>query len=108
MFALFSSPAAWLVAALVGGFSKGLVEGLVKVLTAMGIGWAMYQGLDVVMQQILTGIKVNLSALPPEMVGMLGVLKVDKCLNVIASAFMVRLVLKGVTNGQFTKLEIKQ
>lgn len=105
---IFASPAAWLVAAIVGGFSKGLMEGIVKFLTAMGIGWAMYQGLDVLIQQILTGIKVNLGALPPEMVGMLGVLKVDKCLNVIASAFMVRLVLKGVTNGVFTKLEIKQ
>lgn len=105
---IFASPAAWLVAAIVGGFSKGLMEGLVKFLTAMGIGWAMYQGLDVLIQQILTGIKVNLGSLPPEMVGMLGVLKVDKCLNVIASAFMVRLVLKGVTNGVFTKLEIKQ
>ncbi|MPS47805.1 DUF2523 domain-containing protein [Methylobacillus sp.] len=105
---IFASPAAWLVAAIVGGFSKGLMEGIVKFLTAMGIGWAMYQGLDVLIQQILTGIKVNLGALPPEMVGMLGVLKVDKCLNVIGSAFMVRLVLKGVTNGVFTKLEIKQ
>ncbi|GAB7562846.1 hypothetical protein LG202_08850 [Methylobacillus methanolivorans] len=105
---IFGTPAAWLVAAIVGGFSKGLMEGIVKFLTAMGIGWAMYQGLDVVIQQILTGIKVNLGSLPPEMVGMLGVLKVDKCLNVISSAFMVRLILKGVTNGQFTKLEIKQ
>lgn len=105
---LLASPTAWIVAALVGGFAKGLIEGIVKILVSMGVGWAMYQGLDVLIQQILMGIKVNLGSLPPEMVGMLGVLKVDKCLNVISSAFLVRLVLKGVTNGMYSKLEIRQ
>lgn len=95
--------AAWVVAALVGGFGQTIIHGIVKLFIAMGFGFIAYQGVDILINFILENIRVNLSAVPPEMIGMLGVLKVDKALNVLASAYMARLVIKGITNGLMTK-----
>jgi len=97
-----------LASVLIGGFASGIVQGIIKALVSFGVGFAMYQGIDLVLNQILTAIAFNLSSLPSQLVGVLGLLKVDKCLNVLASAFAVRLVLKGVTNGVFKKLEIRE
>lgn len=97
-----------IISALVGGFAKGIIEGIIKSLLSIGIGFAVYQGIDVLMASISSHIFVNLSSISPEIKGMLGLMKVDKCLNVLSSAFAVRLVLKGVTNGVSRKLEIKE
>lgn len=96
----------WLVAALVGGFASGLVQGIIKSLIAIGIGFVVYEGIDIVMNQIKSGLITNLNGLPFQ--GVLAILKVDKCINVLISAATVRLLLKGVTNGVVRKMEIKE
>lgn len=100
--------ATWVIAAIVAGFSKGIIEGILKVLFQLGIGFTVYQGIDFVMAQISTGFISNLNALPLAFTQLMGLLKIDKAINVIISAYGVRLVLKGVTNGVYTKLSLKE
>lgn len=96
----------WILAALVGGFASGIVQGIIKSLLAIGVGFVVYEGIDYVMTQINNGILTNLGALPFQ--GILAVLKVDKCINVLMSAATVRLLLSGVTNGVIKKMEIRE
>lgn len=98
--------APFLVAALVGGFASGIVQGIIKALISIGVGFVVYEGIDIVMNQISTNVIGNLNALPFQ--GILAILKIDKCINVLISAGTVRLLLKGVTNGVIKKMELKQ
>lgn len=98
--------AAWVVAALVGGFGQTIIHGIVKLLIALGFGFITYQGVDVLINYVMQQAYTNLSAVPPEMLGMLGVLKIDKALNVLASAYAARLVIRGITNGLMSKFGI--
>lgn len=100
--------AGWLAAALIGGFASGIVQGIFKVMISLGIGFAVYSGIDALMDSIALNIISNLNAIDPQIKNILGLMKVDKAINVIVSACGVRLILKGVTNGVFRKLEIRE
>lgn len=89
--------APFILAALVGGFATGIAQGIIKALLSVGVGFVLYSGIDVLLSSIATHIISNLDGLP--FAGILHVLNVDKCINVLVSAYTVRLVLKGVTNG---------
>lgn len=98
--------AAWVVAALVGGFGQTIIHGLVKLLIALGLGFITYQGVDVLINNLMQHVYANFNAVSPEMLGMLGVLKIDKALNVLASAYAARLVIRGITGGLIKKFGI--
>ncbi len=98
--------ASWIVAALIGGFGQSIMHGLVKLLIALGFGFITYQGVDVLINYLMQHAYTSFSAVTPEMMGMLGTLKIDKALNVLASAYSARLVIQGVTSGLMTKFGI--
>lgn len=98
--------AAWVVAALVGGFGQSIVQGLVKLLIALGFGFISYQGMGALMDFALNAIAVNLNSVHPVILGMLGYMKVDKALNVIASAYAARWAIQGLTSGIMTKFGV--
>jgi len=101
-------PLGLLAGALIGGFASGIVQGIIKVLVSLGVGFTIYQGIDALMGTISAGIITNLNAIDPNIKNMLGLMKVDKAINVLISAVGVRLILKGVTNGYFKKLELRE
>ena len=96
-----------LVQVLVGGFAASIVQGIIKSLIAVGIGFVVYQGIDIVLNSINANILVNLSGVSAQLQGMLGMLKVDKCLNVLTSAYACRLIIKGVVNGVSRSFDLK-
>lgn len=98
--------ASWVVAALIGGFGQSIIHGIVKLLIALGFGFITYQGVDALIGYVLQHAYANFSAVSPEMLGMLGLLKIDKALNVLSSAYVARLAIQGVTSGLMTKFGI--
>lgn len=98
--------APYIIAALVGGFASGIIQGIIKTLLSIGIGFVLYSGIDALFSSIASHIISNLNALP--FGGILHILKVDTCVNILVSACGVKLILKGVTNGVVRKMEIRE
>lgn len=94
----------FLISALVGGFASSIVQGLIKAAISIGVGFVVYQGLDVILTNIMTHITLNFG--DAHVTQILGLLKVDKCLNVLASAVAVKFTLK-TTLGVLRKMELK-
>jgi len=78
------------------------------VLAGIGFGFLAYQGIDTLFGSAIDHVFSNLNALPGDVTCYLGLLKIDKALNVIVSAFMVRLVLNGVINGTLTRMQLRE
>lgn len=96
-----------LVQTLVGGFAVSILHGIVKSLIALGVGFVVYQGISALTDSILNQVFANFDTVGATIRGMLGLMNVDKALNVLASAVAVRLTLKGVVNGAVRKFGVK-
>lgn len=94
----------FLISALVGGFASSIVQGLIKLAISIGIGYVVYKGLDVLFSSIMNQINYNFGTTP--LTGIFVMLKLDKCLNVLASAVATRYSLKATANG-LKRLELK-
>lgn len=94
----------FLISSLVGGFASSIVQGLVKMALAAGVGFVVYQGLDVVLNSIMTHVVLNFAG--SHVTQILGLLKVDKCFNVLASAVAVKFTLK-TSLGLLKRIELK-
>ncbi|MCY1287269.1 hypothetical protein D9M69_494030 [compost metagenome] len=70
-----------------------------KVLRALGFTAVTYVGVSVFMDQASAYIFDNLLSLPPNWVGLLGLLKLDVCFNILLSAYTVRAVLWGMNSS---------
>jgi len=87
------------LAALLGGLLE-LTRSIVgRVLVALGIGIASYSGLSVTLGFLRAQAVGSLSGAPGELVGLLGYLGIGEAVSIISSAYIVRLTLKGLTDG---------
>lgn len=87
----------FLVSSLVGGFASSIIQGIIKTMISVGIGYVIYKGLDVLFQSIMQQVSTYFGA--SGITGILAMLKLDKCLNVLASAVAVKYSLKATANG---------
>lgn len=94
----------FLITSLVGGFASSIVQGLVKLAIGLGIGYVAYQGLDILLTSVMSHITTNFGNTP--LTSILGLLKVDKCLNVLASSVAVKYSLRATVDG-LKKFELK-
>lgn len=94
----------FLITSLVGGFASSIVQGLIKVAISIGVGFVAYQGLDILLTNVMSHITLNFGN--SHLTQILGLLKVDKCLNVLASAVAVKFTLK-TTLGALRRIELK-
>lgn len=88
-----------LLASLLGGLINiaGTLAG--RVLIGLGISAITYTGLGASLDWLRDSAIADLLSLPPEIVGMLAVMKVGSAISIITSAFAVRMTLNGFTNG---------
>lgn len=97
---------AWLVA-----FATTLgpifTNAISRVLLAFGVGFAVYSGLDVALDQVKSVATSSYGSLPANVVSMLGLLRVDQAFNLVLSAVSVRFVLEGLTGGGLRKMVFK-
>lgn len=94
----------FLITALVGGFAASVVQGLIKLAIAIGVGFVVYQGLDILFTSVMNQVTYNFGTTP--LTGILVMLKLDKCLNVLASAVATKFALQTGANG-LRKLVLK-
>lgn len=86
---------AWLLGGLVA-----MVPTLVgQILISLGIGVATYTGVDVALSWLKTGAVSAMLGLPPQVVGMLALMKVGSCVSMVFSAIVIRAGLTGMQSG---------
>lgn len=76
---------------------------VLNALTKLGIGVVAYKGLDVTIGWLKSSAVTALVGLPPDVIGLLGVMRVGSCISLIFSAITVRLVSQGMTSGTVKK-----
>ena len=77
------------------------------VLIALGISYVSYKGIDAVIGASKAEFYSSLGALSQTTVGLLGVLKVDVCVNMVCSALIGRLTFAGMTSGAVKRMVLK-
>lgn len=76
----------------------------IQVLASIGIGYAVYEGVGALFDNVFVAIKDNLAGLSVQLLTALRLLKVDLCLNVIFAAIAARLTFAGLSAaGSFTR-----
>jgi len=78
-----------------------------RVLVALGIGVATYTGLNASLEWLKGQAVASFQSLPPEVLGMLGVMKVGQCISIITSAIVARAVINGVQSDTFKRWVIR-
>lgn len=93
----------FLAAAILSGLIQ-IVSTLVgRALVSLGISVATYTGVSVALTTFKNNAVNALFDLPPDVIGMLSILKVGVFISIIISAIAARLVLKGLTGGSIKK-----
>jgi hypothetical protein len=97
----------YLIGALLGGLLELAASLAGRVLLALGLGFATYSGFNAALDWLLDEAKVRIGAGPLWAVQIAGLLKIDVCISLIASAFAVRLLVAGIQSGAVRKLVSK-
>lgn len=92
------------LASLLGGLINiaGTLVG--RVLLALGISAVTYTGLSQTFDFLRDQAINSFQALPPEIVGMLALMKVGSSFSIILSAIVVKWTLQGLTGGNMRRL----
>lgn len=95
------------IAALLGALVQGAGTLVGRVLISLGIGYVAYSGLDTLIEASKSAFFSNVAGQGSVVVQLAGVLQVGTCVNIIASAYLARLVVAGLTNGKLTSMVTK-
>lgn len=94
--------------AALGGVLINLVGTLAgRVLIALGIGVVTYTGMSTTLDWLKTQALTSIQSLPPEVVGLLGLLQVGTCISIVTSAMAVRAVINGISGDSFKRWVLK-
>lgn len=77
------------------------------VLIALGISYFSYKGLDLMLVAAKTQFFGTVGGLGSTVVGLMGLCKLDVCVNMLVSAVLARLTLAGLTSGALKKMVLK-
>ena len=73
---------------------------VIRVLTAFGVGWALFYGVDLMLDYALGQIQAQINGFGiPEVVVFIGLLKIDYAISLIFAAWALRLGIRGLTQG---------
>ncbi|MBW8465936.1 MAG: DUF2523 domain-containing protein [Acidovorax sp.] len=90
--------------AAIGGMLINLVGTLVgRVLIALGISVITYTGISTTLDFLKAQAIGAFAGLPPEVFGLLGILRVGQCISIVTSAIAAKMVIDGVTGDTFKK-----
>jgi len=74
-----------------------------QVLISLGIGVITYSGLSASIDWLKSNFVTAVMGLPPQVVGMLSMMKVGTCVSMIFSAILIRLTIQGLTGATFKR-----
>lgn len=96
-----------LIASLLGGLITVVGTMAGRVLVALGVSVVTYTGLSSSLDWLKGQMMGSLLSLPPEVVGLLSVLKIGVALNIYMSAIAARLVIGGLTGDTLKRWVLK-
>ncbi|WP_323884911.1 DUF2523 family protein [Aeromonas caviae] len=68
-----------------------------RILLALGVSFVSYQGLDAILSLATAEVHGLLSGLPSMALGLLGLARIDLCINLVLSGYAARLAMMAVT-----------
>lgn len=95
------------IAALIGALVQAAGSLVGRVLLSLGIGYAVYSGVDTSIAWAKSQVVQHLGALGSQAVATMGALQVGRIISIITSALMTRLALQGMTGGTLKKFTVK-
>jgi hypothetical protein len=90
-----------------GGFVSVLGSLVGRILIALAITYVSYQGIDVLIQSVKTSALASMGAMGV-LSGVVGMLKLGECMNVVVSAVVAKYTIGGLTSGAVTKMVLKK
>lgn len=90
-----------------GGLVSILGSLVGRVLLALAITYVSYQGIDVLIQSVKTSALASMGSMGV-LSGVVGMLKLGECLNVVISAVVAKYTIGGLTSGAVTKMVLKK
>lgn len=93
-----------IVAAIIGAIVEMAGTLVGKVLVSLGIGYAVYSGVDVSITWARDLCLSSFSGLPADAVGIASTMKVGVCISMVTSAYVVRMTLQGLTSGSIRRM----
>jgi len=79
-----------------------------RVLTALGISTVTYKGISTTLDWFKDRMLDALEGTPEKILSLLAYMKVGTCINIIITAIMLRLAVKGMTGGSLKKWVLKK
>lgn len=89
----------WLVRLLGELFLSVAGSVLIQMLVAAGMALVTYEGVDVAITFLKTGLVSSFLGLPQQLVGLLALMKVGACISMFISAVVMRMTLQGFKSG---------
>ena len=81
----------------------------IRVLFSLGVGFLTFKGVDKLLDTIYASVQGYLNGLPGVVVEMVGVMNVDRFIELVFTAYTVKMALKGMqASGLFTKMTFGQ
>ncbi|WP_421711330.1 DUF2523 family protein [Alcanivorax sp.] len=87
-------------------FGRTLLSVAARLLSALGIGYLVMEGVQLGFDQIVTQVKASFNGIPSDMLSLLGLSGVDKFISIVLSAHAAGLLLKGI-GGTIKSLRVK-
>lgn len=78
-----------------------------KLLKGLGFIGVTYTGVHLIMEQARAYVFTHLMSMPSEWVQLIGLLKLDVCINILFSAYLARAVLWGMDKATGSKSAIR-
>lgn len=92
--------------AIVAGLASGAMQMVLKVLFGLGFGYMTFSGVDLLVTQNKDQILQLMQTLPPLARQLIGVLKIGTCINILASAMVMRLTMFGLNEGVIKRMQV--
>lgn len=91
------------IAMLIGGLVEAAGSLVGRAILALGVGAVMYTGLDLLISNVLAYSMASFTSVPGTIVGIMGLMQVDKVLSILSSAVGTAMTISGVRSGALTK-----
>lgn len=95
------------IGALIGALIQVLGTVVGKVLVSLGIGYAVFTGVDTSIAYARDFLVARISSQGANTVAVASALKVGVCVSIIASAITTRLTINGLTGGALKRFTVK-
>lgn len=95
------------IGALIGALIQVLGTLVGKILVSLGIGYAVFSGVDLSIAYARDMFIARISAQGANAVAVASALKVGVCVSIITSAITTRLTINGLTGGTLKRFTVK-